>query len=361
MDENLIEIIKLCLAIDENAAKIYRAFSEGAADNELSAFWRKMSEEEQEHIEFWKDLLSLSQKDMIPPLFEDAQRIRSELESIYDKALTLCEQIKNVPDISSTFLAAYRMEFYLLHPTIGTLFHYYKILNGQKENPEDCYEQHIDEFIQGLNRYGTETPEMELLGETLKRLWYENRELLYQNAIDPLTHLLNRRGFFNSLRPLAYLAHRNRFNVAVMMIDIDYFKKVNDRCGHQKGDEVLRHLAAILKDSVRRSDIVGRYGGEEFIIFLSTPGKLESLIDVAEKIREKVEQSFRDDLAMTISIGLAYGVFKKKIEEEVNILIEKADNCLYEAKNEGRNKVAACRCLPSRTGKTQNKKIMHSS
>jgi diguanylate cyclase (GGDEF)-like protein len=129
-----------------------------------------------------------------------------------------------------------------------------------------------EESLIGL-LYGKASPVIELLGETLKSLWRKNRYLARQISQDELTGIFNRRGFFNAAKPLLYLSQRTQKEVGVMMLDIDDFKKLNDTHGHQAGDEILKITARSMRNSVRASDIVGRFGGEEFIIFFSSINK----------------------------------------------------------------------------------------
>lgn len=129
-----------------------------------------------------------------------------------------------------------------------------------------------------------------------------------------------------------------KWNFSVLMIDIDHFKDVNDNYGHRRGDEVLSKIGEILKNSVRKTDLVGRYGGEEFIIILVNAPK-EPAIKIAEKIRVSIENSklLGDDRPLTISIGVSsYPNDSKQFET----LVENADKALYHSKNTGRNKVS---------------------
>ena len=107
---------------------------------------------------------------------------------------------------------------------------------------------------------------------------------------------------------LLELCRRNGNPVSVIMLDIDHFKNINDNYGHPSGDMVLRHVSDILKDSVRKSDFLGRYGGEEFVIILPETGPDDAL-QVAEKIRQKVESSpIKINTEETLNITLSAGV-----------------------------------------------------
>lgn len=338
----LYEIINLCHAIDVMAEKIYRQLHRSYSDKnkELSLFWEEMADEEKEHIAFWDGLLPLAEKKMIPQIFDYPSEVKDELVNIKNSTKQLEEQIHNMPPVNKGFLVAFRLEFYVLHPAFEILFHFAKDLEGFAgiKTPEDDYEEHIDRFIDALNQYGNVTPEMELLGETLTRLWKENKQLAIQGNTDYLTNMMNRRGFLQAIRPLAYFAHRNKYHVGILMIDIDYFKLINDTFGHQTGDRVLSEVASGIKSSVRKSDICGRYGGEEFIVFLSSvePGAGRG---VAEKVRQTLEDLKPDGIPITASIGGCDGPIGTKVEKDLNQLIKTSDICLYEAKDSGRNRV----------------------
>lgn len=143
---------------------------------------------------------------------------------------------------------------------------------------------------------------------------------------DPLTGLLNRRGFDRRVGPGAV--------GAILLLDIDGFKSVNDRFGHAEGDRVLRDLAALLTHSVRRSDVVARFGGEEFMIFLpGAPADFAS--DTAQRLCRTVADQLRaGGDAVTVSIGFALSVQG----QDRDGLIARADRQLYEAKKSGRNR-----------------------
>lgn len=122
------------------------------------------------------------------------------------------------------------------------------------------------------------------------------------------------------------------------MLDIDSFKMVNDQYGHMVGDLVLKRVAKNIKNSLLGSDIVGRYGGEEFLVILPNTNKKEASI-VAERIRKNVkEEQFTNGVRVTISGGV-----KEYQGEEINKFVDEADKSLYNAKNQGRDKVICCK------------------
>ncbi len=163
---------------------------------------------------------------------------------------------------------------------------------------------------------------------------------LYKMATkDALTGLANRRFLETNINPLLAGIKRRKSTMGVLMCDMDFFKQVNDEHGHDVGDEVLKTLAVIMQEAVRASDIVIRYGGEEFLILL-TDCEIEKATEVAEKIREAVEKQVFQIEEITISKTLSIGVSIYPIDGEgFWECIKHADIALYQAKNTGRNKV----------------------
>ncbi len=167
--------------------------------------------------------------------------------------------------------------------------------------------------------------------------------ILQYATLDALTNLNNRRQFETRLGQEIAIAKRQNNSLCAMMIDIDFFKQVNDTYGHSAGDEVLRTVASIIKEALRESDIPARYGGEEFAVLLPFT-KLEEAKVVGERLRCAVEKTTikvnhdtgnSQDIKVTISMGLAE---YNKIETG-EMLFERADKALYEAKTGGRNQV----------------------
>ena len=165
-----------------------------------------------------------------------------------------------------------------------------------------------------------------------------------QNLVthDPLTDLLNKREFEKRLEHEIARARRYNKAVSLLMVDIDYFKNVNDEYGHQVGDIVLRLVSSIVNNQTRSIDHVARYGGEELVLVLPEASK-QTAINKAEQIRESIEaEKFfyneTDHLRITISIGVA--AFDEDAKDSMQ-LVAAADKALYSAKRNGRNRVEA--------------------
>jgi len=175
--------------------------------------------------------------------------------------------------------------------------------------------------------------------ELTDQIQLANDKLAELAATDPLTQLRNRRVIYEHLEREFARARRYDHPLSVFMMDIDHFKVVNDTYGHPVGDEVIRLVAKVLQDSTRETDLVGRYGGEEFIVLApETDG--ESALIVGERIRSSVQKQSEEGVgipAVTISIGVATtrAVEAAHFED----LIHLADEALYSAKKAGRNQV----------------------
>jgi diguanylate cyclase (GGDEF)-like protein len=167
--------------------------------------------------------------------------------------------------------------------------------------------------------------------------WLQREELYTRANTDGLTGLLNRRAFDEILVRELNRANAGRRSLPVMMIDIDFFKRVNDTCGHPAGDEVLRLVAGTLHRTLRPADVLCRFGGEEFAILLRET-KPRQAPDAAERLRAAVAAitSLPNDIRVTISIGLAGSLPGERLEE----LIARCDQALYCSKREGRNRVS---------------------
>lgn len=157
---------------------------------------------------------------------------------------------------------------------------------------------------------------------------------------DSLTGLLNKKEILRILAAELKRAQRHAASVSVMMLDLDYFKAINDTYGHQAGDTVLRTAAELIEKHVRGIDYVGRYGGEEILIVLPTTSETES-VEIAERIRRSLETtpiavSESEYKNLTVSIGVA--IFPADGETETTLL-SRADQALYQAKGAGRNQV----------------------
>jgi diguanylate cyclase (GGDEF)-like protein len=170
-------------------------------------------------------------------------------------------------------------------------------------------------------------------------LFVAHERLRFQATHDLLTGMWNRGALLELLHAELQRSHRNTMPLAVLMIDIDHFKQVNDKLGHQSGDVVLREVARRLASAMRPYDVIGRYGGEEFVAVAGLDRAQAS--EYAERLRNSVVSSPIDALGSALSVSVSMGVAVADPTQpcELTRLIGIADDAMYSAKRNGRNRV----------------------
>ena len=186
--------------------------------------------------------------------------------------------------------------------------------------------------------------ELTTLEILLGALVYPLRNALrYQSAmqlalLDPLTRLGNRAALDNALRRELQLAERHHYELSVLMIDVDHFKKINDQYGHAAGDLVLQEIASTIENVCRETDISFRYGGDEFVVLLRKTSEMGARI-IGERLRREINllevEKGSHKIQPSVSIGIGTRASGQK--EHINDLFERADKALYLAKQSGRN------------------------
>jgi diguanylate cyclase (GGDEF)-like protein len=246
--------------------------------------------------------------------------------------LEVCEKIKTEPDFAEIpiiFLTASNEQEHLLQAF------------------EKGAVDYITKPFEGLELLARVRTHLELKSarEELKKLLHQQKDLIQELErlahTDSLTEVWNRRYLFALVEQEFNRSRRYHRPFSVIMIDIDYFKKINDTYGHTIGDEVLIITAQTVLNCLRTVDFFGRIGGEEFLGFLPETD-IDAAVIVAERIRENVETTGilaqEQQILITVSIGVAA---HKLGDETVNVVIQRADKALYQAKNLGRNQVVA--------------------
>jgi diguanylate cyclase (GGDEF)-like protein len=164
------------------------------------------------------------------------------------------------------------------------------------------------------------------------------REIMHLAMTDSLTQIPNRRALMQYVEHA--LARRSGTPVALLMIDVDHFKEINDTHGHLIGDDVLRTISGSLVGRLRRSDFLGRYGGEEFLVVAPDTG-LDVAMTMAESLRELIAaiQFTSSEWSFTVSVSIGVAICPPNVKCELNEVLAEADSALYTAKKTGRNKV----------------------
>ena len=179
-----------------------------------------------------------------------------------------------------------------------------------------------------------------LIGLLLLWRYYElkkyNQKLLYLSETDLLTQIYNRTKIDQALHDNIDTAEKTHEPLSLLLIDVDYFKTVNDTFGHPVGDQILIEIVQLIKESIRRYDILGRWGGEEFLILCPKTTQDEAL-KVAERIQKKIKNAvFTTQQRHSVSIGIA----TLRLDDTPHTLISHADAALYQAKKDGRDTIS---------------------
>ena len=187
-------------------------------------------------------------------------------------------------------------------------------------------------IVKGIKEpYETIFIEMKLTEEKLNE---QNKILKNLSEIDGLTGLYNHKHIYELLEKKADIYKIKEHSFSILLLDIDYFKNINDTYGHVIGDSILKEIAVVIKESISELDFAGRYGGEEFLVMINETSSCRG-IHIAESIRRAIEfKEFTNGIHLTVSIGI-----QSYNGETITFFIEKADKKLYKSKKSGRNRV----------------------
>ncbi len=254
-------------------------------------------------------------------------------EFTYIKKNKLNRKIKSVLITNNSSFYTINPHQYLIKIKVNTIID--KIFESMQQSitivPYDIEKKHVCLYIYDNTKLCETNYKLEKLNEELKDL--SNR--------DPLTHSYNRRYFSEISNKMLSLSMRNGNDLSIIILDIDKFKNINDTYGHSVGDKVIISLANNLEANIRESDVVARFGGEEFVILLNNTN-LENSVIIAEKIRKKIEEIEIIDGENILKFTASFGVAKYDDEldaEKIEHTITRADDALYLAKENGRNQV----------------------
>lgn len=167
-------------------------------------------------------------------------------------------------------------------------------------------------------------------------IWYQRA--LQASQRDPLTGAFNRAAMDSTLLREIELSQRNHTFLSLVVVDIDHFKSINDNYGHSAGDNVLKTVVTCINSILRKSDMLFRYGGEEFVLLLSGTHK-QGAIQVAERVRQAIEFHNFHHEHTSIPVTASLGVSSLKASDSADSLFNNADRAMYNAKQQGRNKV----------------------
>jgi diguanylate cyclase (GGDEF)-like protein len=337
------DILELCIRMDELADRAYESMAESCVDREVGAVLGAMAIEESAHTGWWRELVQAWDNGLLPDVYADTDSVRAEMTEIL-RAMEAAVPPAGTPISAEDALTiAVNIEFFMLDPMFGELLDLAEPAVARVRH--DAYARHIDRLVSAVEKHYEGRTLAGFLARVLRRSWRENRTLATYAMRDQLTGLANRRAFTAHLKQWTAWSARYGRPIAVILLDVDLFKRVNDTHGHAVGDAVLLAVAKAVASATRASDMSARYGGDEFAVLAPETGPdearhlAERIMDAVREVRVGVDDG--SVVSVTVSIGSSVAVDRPDSEpRSIDELLAGADQGLYAAKRAGRDRAS---------------------
>jgi len=336
-------VLELCIRMDERAEELYEGLAEATADPDLRETFTNLAKDEAEHNAWWAGLLDAWRQGLLPDIINDTGALTDRLEGLYAEIESIdADHLSSLSQDEVLALAA-RIEFFMIDPVFGELIDLTEPARAEARHA--AYQAHLQHLIDAIGRHYSPGSLAGLLATILSRTWRDNLRLAIYATHDMLTGLYNRRALYTHLPQWAAWSARYGHPLTVLLIDVDLFKAVNDEYGHAVGDDALAAIARALRRSVRASDMVARYGGDEFAV-IAPETDADEYTKLCARIGETVRglQIVNPDgrvIPLTVSIGGAVAHDPAgSVPRSTDKLLACADQSLYDAKRGGRDRAA---------------------
>lgn len=332
-------ILDLCARMDELAVSTYEKMAVGCNNAELAEVFRRMAVEEKSHIEWWNDLASAWDQGLVPDVVNDTEGLERHMRQLYEEMSATAPDDYSLMSDDGRLDVAARLEFFLLDPIFGELLDLTE--PGGARMHREAYARHLERIVGAIEMHYSQPELARFLARVLRRAWRDNLALAAFASRDPLTGLYNRRGLMSHFEQWLSWAERYARPLGLLLIDVDDFKKVNDGHGHSVGDLALRAVGNALEAALRGSDLVARYGGDEFAVIAPETAAAELEL-LAHRLIAGVHDTPLVDwdgskIPLTISVGGA--VLLSTDGTRIDGMLAAADESLYEAKRAGKGRM----------------------
>ncbi|PKQ20319.1 MAG: hypothetical protein CVT66_05515 [Actinobacteria bacterium HGW-Actinobacteria-6] len=338
------EILELCIEMDLLAQRTYHVMATHCSNEDLAKTFTTMSHEEGTHVAWWNDLLGAWERGLLPDLVNDTDALTARLSGIREELEdSLPEKLKGLSSHEMLAVAA-RIEFFMIDPIFGELIDLTE--PARADNRHKAYSAHLQRLISAIEAHYEKDSLAVFLAGILNRTWSDNLALAVYATRDPLTGIHNRRALDTHLQQWSAWSARYGRPLGVALVDIDFFKNLNDARGHVFGDKALREVANALKLAIRSSDLVVRYGGDEFAVIApeADPKEFGILLDRIVGAVRAIDLRDTDGrrVPITVSAGGAVAVDPpSSLPRSPDRLLAAADQSLYAAKQSGRDRAGS--------------------
>ncbi len=338
------EILDLCVKMDIFADRLYQTLARDCTEPALASFFAHMAEDEAQHTQWWQGLLDAWESGLLPDLVNDTTGLIERLTKVHDELEAIDFDSLGSMGVEQMLALATQVEFFMIDPVFGELIDLTEPAQAGKRHA--VYQAHVQRLVNEISHRFPQDSLAAVLASSLTRAWTDTTRLSTYATHDPLTALYNRRALYTHLPQWTAWSARYGHPLSVLLVDIDHFKQVNDRHGHLMGDVALQAVAAAMRAGVRASDLVVRYGGDEFAVIAPETGEADCA-DLCTRLLESVRTiqlstESGEILDFTVSIGSVIshdpaGSAARSVES----LLTAADQSLYAAKQSGRNRAGA--------------------